>query len=128
MADSLGFRCTFQSLGSVVCLVLSGELELATVATLVGHLAMVGRDTEGLLLDLRDLRYLDSTGINALLDTYRASGRLGRRIALVGASPNVRRILSVLNLETLMPMFPNRNEALVYLRSESESEPPRATA
>lgn len=126
MPDAGPFRCTFQPLGGIICLALSGDLDLASVATFRAHLAMTARDTEGLLLDLRDLRYLDSTGINALLDTYRASGPFGRRIALVGVSPNVRRILSVLNLQPLMPEFVSVEDALAYLCANGKTDRPLA--
>ena len=120
MRDGGAFRCTFQPLDGVVCLVLSGDLDLAGAATFRAHLALAARDSDGLVLDLRDLRYLDSSGINALLDTYRASGTFGRRIALAGPSPSVRRILSVLQLEHQlehpMPAFDTLGDALAYVR------------
>jgi anti-anti-sigma factor len=119
------FRCTLQQLdGSVVCLVLSGELDLASVDTFRPNLNTAALGAYGILLDFHDLRYIDSSGINALLNAHQAFAPSGRRIALVGVSPNVRRILSVLHLEDLMPAFPSVDEALVYLRSHGESGRP----
>jgi anti-anti-sigma factor len=118
------FRCRPQHLnGSVACLSLSGELDLATVATFRAHLSAV-HDAAGLILDLRDLRYIDSSGINTLLDIHRAFAPSRRRIALFGASPNVRRILSVLHLEDLMPVFVTLDEALGHLRLSGKSAVP----
>jgi stage II sporulation protein AA (anti-sigma F factor antagonist) len=93
------------------------------VASFREHLA-AAHDAEGLILDLRGLRYLDSSGINALFDAHRALAPSGRRIALVGLSPNIRRIPSVLDLEDLMPTFPSVEEALAYLRSGRGSHRP----
>ena len=114
--DGGSFQCTSQSLDAVACLTLSGDLDIDSVATFRAHLA-AAHDADGLLFDLQNLRYLDSSGINALVNVHQALAPSGRRIALVGPSPNVRRILSVLHLEDLMPVFPNVDEALAYLRS-----------
>jgi anti-anti-sigma factor len=123
--DGVAFRCTFQRLGGVACLTLSGDLDLASVATFRTYLT-AAHEADGIILDLQDLRYLDSSGINALFDAHRAFAPSGRRIALVGLSPNIRRILSVLDLEDLMPAFPSVDEALAYLRSGRGSDRPLA--
>lgn len=125
---SNSFRCTQRHLDGAICLVLSGELDLATAETFRAHLRVAVQGTGGIMLDLRDLRYLDSSGLNALLDTHRDASPSGRRIALVKPSPVVRRILSVLRLENLMPVFSSVEEALIYLRSGGDSEQQRPSA
>lgn len=127
MPDTGGFQCTIQSLGGVACLTLSGDLDLASVAAFLPHLA-AAHDADGLVLDLHGLRYLDSSGIKALLETQRELAPSGRRIALVGVSRNIGRILSVLHLEDLMPGFPSVDDALAYLRSGGGSDRPLAGA
>lgn len=128
MPNGGSFQCIPQPLEGVVCFALTGDLDLASVTTFRHHLATAVHRNDGLLLNLQDLRYLDSSGVNALLDIHRAFAPSGRRIALVMASPIVRRILSVLQLEHLMPVFASMDEALAYLRSEGESERPHAGA
>jgi anti-anti-sigma factor len=122
------FRCVSQRLNGSASVALSGELDLSNVDTFRAHLSMAIQGTGGVLLDLRDLRYLDSSGINALLYAHGALSPQSRRIALVGPSPNVRRILSVLALERLMPVFDNAEEALRYLHGDGADELPVAGA
>ena len=57
-------------------------------------------------------RSLPSPRGNVFLDTSAAFSRSGRRIALIGPSPAVCRILSVLALERLIPTFNTLDEAL----------------
>lgn len=45
----------------------------------------------------------------------------GRRIALVAPSPSVRRILSVLQLECVMPIFDTLEEAWTYVCEQATS-------
>ena len=122
MQNGESFQCRTQWRDGIACLTLSGDLDLATVNTFRAHLAMATHGRSGILLDLGGLRYLDSSGINAVLETHRALTPFGRRIALVGVSPNVRRILGVLKLEDLMPVFAEADDALAYLRSRDEAK------
>jgi anti-anti-sigma factor len=108
-----------------MCLTLSGDLDLAGVATFRAHLG-AAHDADGLVFDLQNLRYLDSSGIKALIDVQRALAPSGRRVALVGPSPTVRKILEVLDLERLIPVFASVGQALAYVRSEVGSERPPA--
>jgi anti-anti-sigma factor len=71
---------------------------------------------------MQGLRYLDSTGVNALLDGHRSLSRENRRMVLVGASAMVRRILSVLSIEKMMPLFSTVEEALRYMRAPGAEE------
>jgi anti-anti-sigma factor len=120
--QSSPFHCTVRHLQGAVCLVLSGELDLASVASFREHFA-AANDADGLIFDLRDLRYLDSSGINALFDAHRALAPSGRRIALVDPSPNIRRVLGVLHLEDLMPAFQSVDEALAYVLAGGSDRP-----
>jgi anti-anti-sigma factor len=109
------FRCTTEQLNGALCYILSGELDLASASTLRAHLSAAAHSAGSIVFDLRNLRYLDSSGINVFLDTNAAFSRSGRRMTLVGPSPVVRRILSVLELERLIPTFDSLDEALAYL-------------
>src|SRR5437773_2565005 len=62
---------------------LSGELDLATVDELRGRLAAVeGDGAPTVVLDLRELDFLDSTGIGELLAAQRRLRAAGRRLVL----------------------------------------------
>ena len=74
------------------------EVDRASIAQLEAELAGALRAHTGegpLIVDLGGVRFLDSSGIRALLDADRAAGENGGRVNLVGATGVVRRALEV---------------------------------
>jgi RND superfamily putative drug exporter len=61
----------------------SGELDLATVGQLRDALAAVEDDEQTLVLDLRELEFLDSVGIGELLAAHRRARAAGRHLILL---------------------------------------------
>jgi anti-sigma B factor antagonist len=97
---------------SAVCLALEGELDLASVADLNKQLTAAARTEKHLVVEMSGLRYIDSTGAKALLDAHRIFKQTGRKIALAAVSPMTRRILTVLGVEQVLPVFPTVEAAL----------------
>jgi anti-anti-sigma factor len=77
----------------------AGELDIATSPQLLDTITEHAPFEEDLRLDVHDLRFLDSQGIRALLRLTELVGE-GRLLVLVGASPEVRRILDLVQLDT----------------------------
>jgi anti-anti-sigma factor len=69
------------------------------------------------------LRYLDSTGAKAFLDAHRMFTRTGRRIALAAVQPLTMRILEVMGLEKVLPIFPTVDAAVENLRKGGKPKP-----
>lgn len=85
--------------GDTLVVTLAGDLDLATAPQVVsalqeasGNLATPG---DRLGLDMRDVGFIDSTGLRVLL---RASGGLERPIVLIAPPPPVVRILDLTRL------------------------------
>lgn len=81
---------------NVVAAVPVGELDLATVdevATTISELRAVGF-TE-IVLDLRQVDFIDSTGLRLLLQLRADAARDGHRITLVSPDPVVGRIFDI---------------------------------
>jgi anti-anti-sigma factor len=77
-------------------MVLEGELDIATAPVLEGALTEVeGGGAGTLLLDLRGLRFIDSTGLRALLSARRRAQTAGRRLRLANLQPPVARVFEV---------------------------------
>ena len=77
-------------------LTVRGEIDLANVEALeAALLALVARaDGHQLIVDVRGLTYIDSTGIKALMRAQRRYDH-GSRIALRQPTPAVRRVLAL---------------------------------
>jgi serine/threonine-protein kinase RsbW len=65
----------------------------ATLHSVAGH-PLAGEVADPLILDITDLKYIDSSGIAALVSTARQAQARGRDLQLVGASPHVQSLLS----------------------------------
>jgi len=68
------------------CLTLRGELDLGSAPQLEQALAEAGDDV---LLDLRDLTFMDSTGVRVLLEAAEREGRALRILAPVDGDASV---------------------------------------
>jgi anti-sigma B factor antagonist len=77
-------------------LTLKGELDMATAPHLEREIASAARGgPRAIVLDLRDLDFIDSTGLRALIAEHERSRECGRTFALIRGSKQVDRLLSI---------------------------------
>jgi anti-sigma B factor antagonist len=79
-----------------------GELDLVTVETLRAALDAI-ESAERLVLDLRGLSFMDSTGLQLLVALHRRAQRDGLQLALVAPAPPVDRAIRVCGLDQELP-------------------------
>ncbi len=92
-----GFGLTIEELGSgAVRIALRGELDLAHAYTFDDELRRV-EDARPpcVIVDLRELAFLDSCGLARLLAARKRARRLGHRLILVRGSAAVQRLFAV---------------------------------
>jgi len=90
------FGCTLDDAGSGGSLVrVSGELDRITAPRLTQMLRQATRRARTVVVDLRGLTRVDSTGVNAIADASRAAHRAGRRLVLVRGLSQVERLLAL---------------------------------
>jgi anti-anti-sigma factor len=83
-------------------LILRGELDTASVAAANKALEnLLGGGFDRVILDLRDLDFMDSTGVKFLLDARDGGRELGVTIALAYEEGTVERVLTVSGAMTL---------------------------
>lgn len=86
----------------VLVLALRGELDLETVAAVQGaldrHRLMTQR---AIVLDLRGLQFIDSSGINFLVQLWRHRGDV--TVAFVAPPADVGRVLDISGVRALLP-------------------------
>jgi len=89
-----------------VHLALSGELDLASAPELLRALARVEAERPGLiLLDLRDLRFMDSTGLRTVVGADMRAREDGRRVAVVRGPEAVDRIFALTRIDERLEML-----------------------
>ena len=74
---------------------LRGELDMATARSSKSTSCSSSRMASGRCLDLRDLTFVDSTGLHTFLKAQSRAADNGHRFALVGANGQLKRILEV---------------------------------
>lgn len=87
----------------VARIAVTGELDISTVPVLEQHLGSYQADGVGaIVLDLRDLSFVDSTGLQAFLRARNVAEENGHELLLVGAAPTARRVFELTELDLLL--------------------------
>jgi anti-anti-sigma factor len=87
------FRCDVHREGGVVRIVLAGELDLASAAQVEPLLHDGGAERR--LLDLRELTFMDSSGLRLILSAHAAARREGVALQIVPGPPAVQRVFEI---------------------------------
>jgi anti-anti-sigma factor len=75
-----------------------GELDVASSQALEHELAKL-HATANVVIDLRGLTFIDSTGLGVLMRTHQLANEQGRRFGLVRGNGQVDRLLNLTGLE-----------------------------
>jgi len=88
--------------GGEVTVAISGECDLAThddlAAALVGALSR----SDTVTADVSGVTFLDSSGLHALIEAYRAAAAGGKHLYLTGAVGVVAEVLSLTGIDDLL--------------------------
>lgn len=93
--------------------VVVGEIDLDSAADLGRVLTCTLHASAALEIDLARVSFCDCSGLRALMDTWYRAGSRGQTVAVIDASPCVRRLLELTG--TL---------GLLTAKAESDSDPP----
>jgi anti-anti-sigma factor len=103
--ESGSFGITLTRGSGRVTLTLVGELDLATTPRLTKYLTTVAQTHQGLIvIDLRRLTFMDSTGVAALAAADKHARRGGWSLAIVKGPPQVQRVLELCGLTEVLPI------------------------
>jgi anti-sigma B factor antagonist len=97
-----------------VTLRVNGEIDLHTAPTLRdAALTALRQHGSTLRIDLREVPFMDSTGLEVLLATRRRAELEGGSLTLVGLSPAVLRVIEVTGLDKVFTITPDESGAPV---------------
>jgi anti-sigma B factor antagonist len=91
------FETEIRTEGSATVIALTGELDLASSAALEDVLKR-NSEAQNLILDLRELEFIDSTGLSVLVKAHQAAQEQGRQFGLVQGGAQVQRLLTLTGL------------------------------
>jgi anti-anti-sigma factor len=96
MAVGQHLRIDLDNEGEVVVLRLEGELDLASAALLERELERdEAVEASAVLLDLRELQFIDSSGLRTLFSAHERARQRRQRFAVTPGSPQVQRLLAI---------------------------------
>lgn len=101
-SQSQPFRCEVTRDGELVRITLAGELDLATTPEVEPVLRANG--VRQRVLDLRELTFMDSTGLRALAQTNARAGEAGFALSIVRGPRQIERVLEISGLAELLPL------------------------
>jgi anti-sigma B factor antagonist len=84
---------------------LSGDVDLGTAPRLRHRLNRLLDDGASVVLDMRDLDFIDSTGLGVLVGALRRVRSAGGEIRLADLPPGIHRVFSVTGLDQVFPIF-----------------------
>ena len=97
-----------------VVLELHGELDLLGAPSLQEEIEKVEASTPGILvLDLQDLRFVDSAGLRVILAAHQRSHDQGHELALTQGSEQVQRLFTIAGVSEHLHIIASPDELLV---------------
>jgi stage II sporulation protein AA (anti-sigma F factor antagonist) len=99
----------------VTLLIFRGELDLAAAASMRSRVdALAG---SALVIDLRDVTFLDSSALHELVNARETVVRRGGRVVLSGVPVSVQRLFDMTGTSDLFETAPTRASALARFES-----------
>jgi len=117
----MSFKSTVRHTGDVAIVDLSGRLTLGegcgALRAAVKDLAAQG--AKKILVNLKDVSYIDSSGLGEMVASYATVTNAGGQIKLLNAQTRVRDLLTITKLFSVFEDFPNEAAAVASFRGEA---------
>jgi len=105
------FLVDTQTTGRAITLALSGELDLVSSPILEEALDRANQsDAELIVVDLRRLEFMDSTGLHRLVTAQQRAHEAGRRFAIVRGAEHIQRLFSLSGIGDLLLLVDSPEE------------------
>lgn len=87
---------------------------------------LVNEGVENLILDLSEVAYVDSSGLSAILTADRLWKSIGSFILTGLTHPNVKKLIEISRLDTILTIIPTLEESIEYVFMEAMERELRA--
>ncbi len=78
--------------------------------------------TSRFIIDVENLEYMNSTGLNIMINLMNKSRNKGGEAVIVGAQPRIKSLFTVTKLHSVFTMKDTRKEAVAYFNQKSSQE------
>jgi anti-anti-sigma factor len=87
---------------------LKGDIDLATAPNLRVRLNdLLSLGPENLRVDLAEVTFMDSSGLNVLAGAHKHAHEIGGQMVLVNVPDQIRRVLTMTGLDLLLAILPS---------------------
>jgi len=97
--------------GRHVVLAVRGDVDIATAGTLRDELAATITRYEGVVVDLDDVPFLDSTGLGVLVAAYNKAAGEGRKVVLARPQRIVKNALRLVQVDAVIDVYDDLDAA-----------------
>ena len=102
-----------QDYDKVSVMAVAGRVDSATAPELETELKkLVEAEKTQIVLDLKDVEYMSSAGLRAMVSTLKAVKRVNGDLRLANPSPRVEEVLRLAGLTSICSNHPSRDEAV----------------
>ncbi|TCL64210.1 SpoIIAA-like anti-anti-sigma regulatory factor [Hydrogenispora ethanolica] len=104
-----------ERIGTNLVVELDGELDLETspaFRTVVEDRLTQYDTIKHLILDLKKVNFIDSSGLGVILGRFKRLSQQGGKLSAINVSPPIRRIFELSGLLKIMDIYENRQQAL----------------
>lgn len=108
----MSFSTSLERRDAVAIVSMEGELDIATEAQATADLDRAMDGAELLVVDLRELDFLDSTGVRVLLAADLRAREKGMRFGLVRGDGMIARLLEVTRIDQRFPVVDDPDELI----------------
>jgi anti-anti-sigma factor len=103
MTEGQGFEARCEQRDGVVIVIARGELDLESAGELTAVLGAPGAQAPTVILDLRDVTFIDSSGLSVLVGQHqRARAEQFRFVVAVGGARAVARVIELSGLREML--------------------------
>jgi anti-sigma B factor antagonist len=100
---------------------LSGEIDLYTAPEFKQQLLeVIGKGGKGVVVDLTDTTFIDSTTLGVLVGGVKRLRPNGGQLSLVCSDRNITKIFEITGLNKVFPIYDSRAEAVAGIGQESQ--------
>ncbi|MBN1696356.1 MAG: STAS domain-containing protein [Spirochaetales bacterium] len=99
--------------GHIIILDLEGELDLYTSADLKKVFdSLSKKDNINLLVNMKNVSYIDSTGVGVIVRAIRDMKNNGRNLKVIQMQPQVKRVFELSNILFLIDYYKDENSSV----------------
>ena len=117
----MSFKATVRHVGDVAIVDLAGRLTLGegcgTLRSTIKDL--IAQGGKKILVNLKDVSYIDSSGLGEMVGSYASVNNAGGVIKLLNAQSRVHDLLTVTKLYSVFESFSNESVALISFTGEA---------